>query len=103
MIEISIYEPLTRTTDDIVSGKVRVEFILPRRPFLVQSSYSIGELIQYPKGYGIAYRDWSSDKLIFAPIPFNILIGVLVWSYLWLRVGFARSLWQHRRKDDRIT
>lgn len=97
MIEVSIQNPVARAhPNEPVSGKVRIEFIRPKRPFLFWSSYAVGECIQYPKGYGIAYRDEACDRLLFAPMPFNILVGFLVWTYRWFRIGFAVWCWKHR-------
>ena len=101
MIEVSIWNPITRvikTPNPVLAGKVRIEFVLPRRPFLVEDSYQEAEMIQYPRGYGMAYVDWNSNKLIFAPIPFNIVVGALIWAWNWVRIGFARWCYTHRHK-----
>jgi hypothetical protein len=99
MIEVKIYDPVVRQTGkDPLTGKIRIEFIIPKRPFLFWSSYAVEKHIQYPKGYGVAYRDWNSNRILMAPMPFNILIGFLTWSYDWTRMGFAGWCWRHRPK-----
>ena len=48
----------------------------------------------YPKFYGVAYYDLLSCRMLFAPIPFNILVGWLIWLWTWVRIGCAG--WQYR-------
>jgi hypothetical protein len=99
MIEVTIYEPICRTTDDRVAGKVRVEFVKPRRPFLVWATRREAEEIQYPKGYGVAYYDFCKNQLLFTPIPLNVLVGWSIWVWHWLRVGFASWCHRHSKKE----
>jgi len=99
MIEVSVYYPVVKMVDEPSCDKVRVEFVLPKRPFLFWEDRKIGERIGYPRGYGLAYakvyRDIETDRLLFAPIPFNIAIGFAIWLYQWLRMGFARWCFKH--------
>ena len=99
MIEVSVYYPIGRKMDEPAADKVRIEFVLPKRPFLFWSDYHVAEKVQYPRGYGIAHYVQESDKLLFAPIPFNIIIGFLIWSYKWARAGFAYWCHKHGPKE----
>ena len=98
MIEVTIHYPIGRLINEPDSDKLKIEFIRPKRPFLWWGEYREAEAIQYPKGYGVAYADLAKDKLLFVPMPFNILVGWFIWSYHWLRVGFASWCWRHRPK-----
>lgn len=99
MLEISIHYPTARRIGDPSSDKVRIEFVLPKRPFLFWSDYVIYERIQFPRGYGIAWKDPERTKLLFAPIPINILIGFSIWVWHWLRIGMAKWFWKHINKE----
>ena len=52
------------------------------------------EEIPYPKFYGVAYYDFLMRRMLFAPIPLNILVGWLIWLWHWVRIGCAS--WQYR-------
>lgn len=99
MIEISIHYPTYREVGKADKDKVKIEFIAPRRPFLFWGDTHFSESISFPRGYGVAYvvvyEDILRRKLLFAPMPFNILIGGGIWLYHWLRVGFAAWCWRH--------
>jgi len=99
MIEVSVYYPVGRKVDEPSCDKVRIEFVSPKRPFLFWQERKFYERIIYPRGYGLAYakvyRDIETDRLLFAPIPFNIAIGFAIWLYQWLRMGFARWCFKH--------
>jgi len=97
MIEITIYYPIGRKVDEPSGDKVRVEFVLPKRPFLFWSDVSIGEQVVYPKGFGIAWYDFERARLLFAPIPFNLLVGALIWSWHWVRFGQAAWFERHTK------
>jgi hypothetical protein len=96
MIEVSIHYPIGRLVGEPASDKVRLEFTLPKRPFLLWIDDRLAESIPYPKGYGVAFKEWFTGRLLLAPMPFNILIGGLIWGYHWLRIGFASWCWKHR-------
>ena len=93
MIEVSIHYPVARIVygpkEPLNGGltrpeadKVRIEFVLPKRPFLFWSGrLHEAEAIPYPKGYGIAYYDFPTAKALFAPIPFNVLVGFLIINW----------------------
>jgi len=107
MIEVSIYYPtvrIVRGVDEPVgepsADKVRIEFVLPKKPFLFWADYEVCMKIKFPRGYGIAYHDFSSDRLLFAPMPFNILIGFAIWAYHWFRMGFAVWCSHHRPRKE---
>ena len=108
MIEVSIWYPVARVigrdglTEDAISGNVRIEFVFPKRPFLVWWTQHVGAEIPYPRGYGVAHRCWDRQELLLAPMPFNILIGGVIWVWQWLRVGFAEWCWGHRPRK-RVT
>jgi len=95
MIEVTIHNPI-KAVDDPISGKIRIEFIAPKKPLFFWSSYAERESIQYPKGYGVAYRDENSNRILLAYMPLNILAGFAIWSYQWFRIGFAAWCWKHR-------
>lgn len=99
MLEVSIYYPVGRRIDEPSSDKVRIEFVLPKRPFLFWCDYEIGERIQYPRGFGIAWRDLERDKVLFAPIPMNVFVGFSIWLWYWVRIGIAKWLWKHTKKQ----
>jgi hypothetical protein len=101
MLEVSVYYPICTKKDEQVGDKVRIEFVLPKRPFLFWSDYHEAEMIQYPRGYGVAYADLPKNRLLMAPMPFNILIGGLIWGYHWFRVGFAAWCWKHRPQNPK--
>jgi hypothetical protein len=96
MIEISVYYPVGRIIGEPSAEKVRIEFILPKRPFLFWSAYEVAEKIQFPRGYGIAYKDPERARVLFAPMPFNLMVGLVIWAYQWLRIGFARWCYRHK-------
>lgn len=101
MIEISIWYPVSRLIDSLgrpaepARAKLKIEFVVPKRPFLFWATQQEYESIQYPKGYGVAWRMWEKQELLFAPIPFNIVVGWLIFTYSWLRIGFAVWIYEH--------
>ena len=97
MIEVSIHYPIARRTDEASVDRARIEFVLPKHPFLFWSSrLHEAEAITYPRGYGLAYFDTIRARYLFALMPFNILVGAAIWMHGWLRFGFARWCWEHR-------
>jgi len=100
MIEVSIYYPTGRIVaeqgDPLVhsSDKVRIEFVLPKRPLLFWAEYNIAESLQFPKGFGMAYYDPCRARVLYAPMLLNLLVGLLIWCYQWTRTGFAYWLFK---------
>ena len=104
MLEVSIHYPVLsivgvehgiKVLEKPSRDRVRVEFAYPKRPFLWWGTVREAEQIQYPKGYGVAYYDFVQDRLLFALMPFNILIGGIIWFYRWMRIGFASWCFKH--------
>jgi len=95
VIEVSIHYPYGRAVNEPSKDRVSMEFILPKRPFLFWSEHRIGEMLQYPKGYGVAYYDMLTDKVLMVMMPFNVLVGFAIWSYQWTRFGIAHWLVRH--------
>ena len=91
MIEVTTYYPTARYTDEIEADKVRIEFVKPKRPFLWWGTCREAEEIQFPKGYGVVYYDFPMHRLLFAPLPFNVIISWLIRLWCWVRVGCASS------------
>lgn len=107
MIEVSIYSPTYRIKVDKNGNqlepnndKVKIEFIIPKRPFLFWANYRQCERIQLPRGYGVAWKEWEKARLLFAPIPFNILVGLIIWTYHWVRIGVAIWFFRHKPKGN---
>jgi len=99
MIEVSIHYPTNREVGKPAADEVRIELVLPKHPFMFWSCLPREhEAIQFPKGYGVAYRSYEKDSLLFAPMPFNILIGAAIHIYHWTRIGFAASVWKHEHR-----
>ena len=101
MIEISVYYPVGRRIDEPSSDKVRIEFVLPKRPFLFWSELHEAEAINFPRGYGIAWHDPVRARLLFAPMPFNIFVGFGIWLYHWARGNSANWLLKHSFLKDK--
>jgi len=86
MIEVKIYNPTVQYEKDPVSDLVRISFVAPKRPFLFWASRKcIGEMFPFPKGHGAAYYDWEMDRLLMAPMPWNVLIAGLIKIHLWVK------------------
>ena len=51
----------------------------------------VGEAEKFPRGYGIAWRQWDSFGCICAPIPLNIILGA-VWRFYWFGLAHAGGL-----------
>lgn len=98
MIEVSIHSPMVRTVNEPSADKVRIEFVLPKRPLLFWAEHHTHECLQFPRGYGVAYYDRNRDKVLFAPMPFNVLIAGAIHIYRWFRVGCAVWFWKHKPK-----
>ena len=98
MIEVTIHYPVGKRIDEPSGDRVRIEFVLPKRPFLFWADHKVGECLDYPWGYGVAYYDYERDRHLFAPIPFNIFVGAIIWWHHWLRVGFAAWCYRHKPK-----
>lgn len=101
MFDVSIHYPTAKAlinADEPTADKVRIEFILPKRPFLFWVTHHAGECLQFPRGYGVAYYDPNRAYALFAPMPFNVLIGVAIHIYHWFRIGCAVWFWKHRPK-----
>lgn len=118
MIEVTVYTPIVkgksvpltklvrspRLWKQIPTNfeKVKIEFVFPKRPFLFWADLQCGEMFEFPRGYGIAYidRDECRDyaRVLYAPIPFNILVGYLIKGYRWTKYGFAFRNPIRRRK-----
>jgi hypothetical protein len=97
MIEVSIYYPTVRRVEGKAdSDKVRFEFVLPKRPILCWQGLIPGVMIAFPKGYGVAYYDLPTRRVLLAPMPLNILIGFAIWLYQWCRFGAAIFHYKHR-------
>ena len=103
MLEISTWYPTYRVnvktpgvTGSGLREKVKIEFIIPKRPFLIWWRPTDGVMIPYPKGFGVAYRSSVTLDILLAPMPFNVVIGGLIWAYEWVRFGFAHWLWEHK-------
>jgi len=50
------------------------------------------ETITVPKYYGVAYREFHKEIVVFMPIPLNIIVGFgreLIWK---LRKGLLKEL-----------
>ena len=95
MIEVSVHYPVGRVIGEPVSDKVRIEFILPKRPFLYWRGTKPELGLIFPRGYGVAWYDFNRDRVLMAPIPFNLGIGALVWLWYWFRYGaywFSRHI-----------
>ncbi len=107
MLEVKIHYPIGRRIDEPTYDRVRFEFTLPKRPFLFwyDRNIEVGECLQFPKGFGLAYYKTYTDNLqprcLMAPMPFNILIGFGVWLYFWTRYGVAGWLHGHLPKGER--
>ena len=99
MIEVSIHYPVCREVNEPSSDKVRIEFVLPKRPFMLWADHHIAEMIPLPKGWGLAYHDPIRARDLMVLKPFNIVVGFLIWSYQWTRVGFAVWLFRHSRQE----
>ena len=95
MLEVSIHYPTARKVDEPYVERARIEFVLPKRPFLFWASYYESECLQFPRGYGVVYYSPNCNRVLFAPMPFNILIAVAIHIYHWLRTGFAIWLYRH--------
>lgn len=101
MIEFSIYYPTAKLINEPSKDRVRVEFVLPKRPLLFWVERLVSESLDLPKGYGIAWYVPEKATLLYAPIPFNVVIGFGIWLWHWYRYGAARWLVNHspRRRD----
>lgn len=98
MLEVTIHNPTVRKLDGSDDGdKVRIEFVAPKRPLLFKATYMVYSEIKFPRGYGVAYYNDVKAELLFAYIPFNILVGFAIHLWLWLRTGFALSLHRNRK------
>jgi len=97
MIEISVYYPVAKGISNPSCDKVRIEFALPKRPYLFWVDDRMDAEIPYPRGYGVAWCEIWTGKLLLAPIPFNVLIGFSIWLWSWLRWGAARWFWKHSK------
>lgn len=95
MFEVSIHYPIGRLKDAPAADKVRIEFVCPKRPILFWAEYKVYKQIQFPRGYGVAYKDFLTDKILFAPMPLNLIVGAVIWIYQWTRIGFARWCFYH--------
>jgi len=90
MLEFSIYTPIVKPFDGIaISDRVRVEFVLPKRPLLFWVGKKTGDSLDLPKGYGVAYYDSTCAKLLYAFIPFNVFIGAGIWLWEMVKWRFA--------------
>ncbi len=92
MLEFRIYYPTSRLINNPPYDEVRIEFVLPKRPFLFWVERRAGDALNLPKGYGVAWADWSRHRLLYAPMPLNIIICCGMWLYYLVRAGAAREL-----------
>ena len=93
MIEVTLHVPIVTGRRDSRDEKLRLEFVKPKRPFLFWSSRHEGEWFDFPKGFGLAYAVAYEDpvrwRVLYAPIPFNVLIAGLIRLHFWVKVGAA--------------
>lgn len=92
MIEVSIYYPIARRIEEPAKDRVRFEFVLPKRPFLFWVERHISAELNLPKGYGVAWFDYTTDRALYAPMPFNVLVGIGIWLWYTIRFGFTWRL-----------
>lgn len=45
----------------------------------------IGEGEMYPRGYGVAWREWECNRTACMPVPLNIVCGLARRLYFWSR------------------
>ena len=92
MIEVSVHYSMSRGDAD----KVRVEFAFPKKPFLVWKDFRFEVLTKFPRGYGRAYRDYLRGRELLVPMPFNVVVGFMIWAYQWVRYGAEYWFSRHR-------
>lgn len=52
-----------------------------------------GEIL--PRGYGLCWWDWRTNRATIAPIGLNVLLSAARWGWHWLRFGASRWLAKH--------
>jgi len=100
MIEISIHYPIGQSVSEPLRDRVRLEFVRPKRPLLFWVERDIGERLDLPKGYGVAWYDCARAKLLYAPLPFNLAIGFGIWLWAWFKTGAVRWMIKHIPKRN---
>ena len=102
MIEVTVHYPMERVNTELSGDRVEIAFILPKRPFLFWEDVQPYERIQYPKGFGlayaVAYHDFEGNRCLLVPMPFNLLVGFVIWVYQWMRHGCAGWFYRHSPK-----
>lgn len=100
MIEVTIEYPINRLVNEPASDHVHIEFVWPKRPFLFWSTkLMMNERLPLPKGFGVAWYDYMSARALMAPMPLNLLIGFLIWLYLWVKYSSTYWLVTHTPKS----
>lgn len=95
MIEITIYEPTFKSTaGPNPNGKIRVEFVLPKRPTAFWVSYQVGDRVDFPKGYGVAYIDPDYRRFLMAYIPLNIIISAVMWLRSFTKWSLSEAVYR---------
>lgn len=99
MLEIKVYYPVVkRRIDEESWDSVKFKLVLPKKLLLFWVEKKTGEHLAIPAGYGVAYYDFETAKVLYAPIPFNILVGFLIWAWSWVRTGCTYWLYKHTPK-----
>ena len=97
MIEVKIHYPISRRVDEPGFDRVRVKFVLPKKPFLFWRGFEIGEAgeaLDLPRGYGVAWVDFPNARTLQAPKPLNVIVALCIW--LWQFVEYELASWLSR-------